>query len=129
MTLQRPRQYAQIPPPGGTVFVPAFRDTPPQYQLHANHNNANASPDFPALVMEIYSKMDSLKQHVEDRNRVIAELKGENVDLQRQVTDLQGQITELERRYEVIHGWLSDDTEYMDRIRLRHILDRGPSIC
>ncbi|KAK0193340.1 hypothetical protein F5146DRAFT_1030196 [Armillaria mellea] len=68
---------------------------------------------------DLRKEVTTLKKEVEGMNQEIAALKSENVDLR-------GRIATLERGYEDVHGWLSDkDTEYMDRIRLRHILDCG----
>ncbi|KAK0472072.1 hypothetical protein IW261DRAFT_1509982 [Armillaria novae-zelandiae] len=68
---------------------------------------------------DLKEQVTTLKEEGEKRKQEIAALKSETVDLR-------GRIAELEREYEDVHGWLSDkDTGYMDRIRLRHILDCG----
>jgi len=68
---------------------------------------------------DLREQVEKLTEEGENKDRQIAELKTQTVVLQ-------GRIAMVERGYEDIHGWLSDkDTEYMDRIRLRHILDCG----
>ncbi|SJL18347.1 uncharacterized protein ARMOST_21934 [Armillaria ostoyae] len=56
----------------------------------------------------------------------ITGLKEEIAGLKDQVADLEKVSKEREAAYEDIHGWLvTHDTKYMDRLRLRHILDLG----
>ncbi|KAK0222869.1 hypothetical protein EDD85DRAFT_959756 [Armillaria nabsnona] len=68
---------------------------------------------------DLREQVETLTEEGKNRDLEIAALKSERVVLQ-------GRIADLERGYEDVHGWLSDkDTDYMDRIRLRHILDCG----
>ncbi|KAK0209723.1 hypothetical protein IW262DRAFT_1468361 [Armillaria fumosa] len=78
-------------------------------------------------------KIDALQQSLEvmkvdneamkvDNERLkeqVETLKKEVVALRSQAVDLQGRIVEVERGYE------DKDTQYMDRIRMRHVLDCG----
>lgn len=137
------------------VPIPSDTPPQYDYQPHPGHNNATTPFDIKALLeafrkesdlrMEALqrdnsSKFDALQQRIiaveddnEDLKQRVDDLtqEGENKDremekLKGQTVILQARIEDLERGYEDIHGWLSDkDTEYMDRIRLRHILDCG----
>ncbi|KAK0444067.1 hypothetical protein EV421DRAFT_1903185 [Armillaria borealis] len=88
-----------------------------------NNSKLDALQQRVAVVEEdnedLREQVKTLTEEGENRDQEIAALKSERVVLR-------GRIAELERGHEDIHGWLSDkDTEYMDRIRLRHILDCG----
>ncbi|KAK0214107.1 hypothetical protein IW262DRAFT_1408686 [Armillaria fumosa] len=132
----------------GVVFVPAPNDMPPQYQPSAGHNDTPAPLDVRAILESFQKesmskleefqktnalKVDALQQSLEavkvdneGLKEQVETLKKEVVALKSQAVDLRERIVEVERGYEDVNGWLSDkDTEYMDRIRLRHILDCG----
>ncbi|KAK0214106.1 hypothetical protein IW262DRAFT_1466657 [Armillaria fumosa] len=118
----------------GIVFVPGPNEMPPQCQLHASHTHGTVSPDV--LLVLVEAKLDALQQRVEDNEDLkeqaenltegVANHKRQITELKSQNVFLQGRISMVEHAYEDIHGWLSDkDPEYMDRIRLRRILDCG----
>ncbi|KAK0494064.1 hypothetical protein EDD18DRAFT_1177369 [Armillaria luteobubalina] len=147
------KTVCQFPTASGVVFVPAPNDMPPQYQPSAGHNDATTPLGVDAMIerlqmafksqLEDFQKTNDLK--IGDLQQSLEAVKEDNEDLMEQVqalkeegenrdqaiealksekVELRGRIAELERGYEIVHGWLCDkDTEYMDRIRLRHILD------
>ncbi|KAK0470305.1 uncharacterized protein EV420DRAFT_1634738 [Desarmillaria tabescens] len=132
-----PPQYDYQPHPGHNnattpfdikALLEAFRK---ESDLRMEALQRDNSSKFDALQQRIIAveddnedlkqRVDDLTQEGENKDREIEKLKGRTVILQARIED-------LERGYADIHGWLSDaskDTEYMDRIRLRHILDCG----
>ncbi|PBK59302.1 hypothetical protein ARMSODRAFT_966963 [Armillaria solidipes] len=71
-------------------------------------------------------KMATSEKSSEERDADNNELKKEIAELKEKVTTWQKLSEEREAAYDDIRGWLvTNDTKYMDRLRLRYILDLG----